>query len=1301
MALITIPKARFPLFNGPFDAKLANYYVDGNVIKVETIAQYLARVITVYRMPGVMVTILTPKEGYTSLGTYPINTFKTIVSNFDIKYYTFVDGVENINFEEVDFGFTYVAFASDDIGTDFSLTPVEGLNYIAILQSNVKIPIPIAADFDGLWFTIGYTLPPATTTTLGGIIVGAGLHVTETGLLSTDADLYLGTWNAATNTPTIADGVGIFGQWYWVTVGGIWNGITFEAGDVVVYNGTIWERVPRGGSITDSYVTGASFNTGTRVLSLTRNNSLSTLTAILGITSGLGMEFDPEQAVTLGLPSTIDSTTENALTAHSHTHKIGLIDVGNIIVGNDYGALINYKAATDVRNLTSSSAWTVMNGDDWLELFDYVDVFPYSNVRTNLNQLNFNIRFGGVRYGENREVPSATDGTFGEIFSNGNFLSLDYFTTAVPIFQEFVKRVIFSTSYTGVDVSYTGYTTSTTVETGFSIRLVRDASPAELLDLEDGDLADPYIANNGNIHNAVKIGNKIYLAQNLNETKYRNGDYIHGYDGGTYTPILASNWKNLAIGGMCYYDDNEDYGGGSTTISNTLIDIQNQINNIPAQIQPDWNQTNNLLLDYIKNKPSAAVTAGSSKISLGGTPSTAALTAFSIDVNEANLTLNNIGGTLGISKGGTGLTALGTALQLIRVNAGATALEYFTPNYLTDAPANGSLYGRKDNAWTLITDSSYTHPTQTAIDTTLLTGANVISRIIVNTLGHTTSVETRALNLGNLGYTGATDADKYGSWIFRALDTAGNTIGTSNSITSGAVAAIKAGNSNITLTSSGGVITISSTDTNTTYSNGTGLSLSGTTFNHSNSVVASTASEGGVSRLLAFGSTFNIPSVSYDAQGHITGKGSITLTMPANPASTTYSLDGSSSVANSVYLELISSAPSTDFVNFVGTGYTTVSWDEGTQKITINSTDRDTNLSPSYGASSVQLNSSTGTSATINSANGSTAGVLTAADWTLLHSLSTTGYNYWNVGVAGTYNQVNDGDSVNFTSSGMTTIGRNDVGGITTISISTTDAPDLTYIYGRVLGSWIAMNGAVSALLANNLTANRAIYSNASGKIVASSNVTDTELEYLDGVTSAIQTQLNGKAALNGSTSQYFQASQIDYPGTNHWITKGTSGGLFEIMYFTSPSTYSTKLSLDTSGNITANALLLPGSCNVNSSGGFVRLVNGASSLSIDSSGNGIFNGTVTASNFNLVSDKRFKENIAPINTEKKNIEFVEFNMVNSEEKRYGVIAQQVEEVAPELVRTNEDGMKSVAYIDLLIMKIAELEARLKKLENA
>ena len=52
--------------------------------------------------------------------------------------------------------------------------------------------------------------------------------------------------------------------------------------------------------------------------------------------------------------------------------------------------------------------------------------------------------------------------------------------------------------------------------------------------------------------------------------------------------------------------------------------------------------------------------------------------------------------------------------------------------------------------------------------------------------------------------------------------------------------------------------------------------------------------------------------------------------------------------------------------------------------------------------------------------------------------------------------------------------------------------------------------GGASTITADNLTASRALVSNSSGK-VAVSNITSTELGYLDGVTSNVQTQLNKK----------------------------------------------------------------------------------------------------------------------------------------------------------------------------------------------
>jgi hypothetical protein len=50
-----------------------------------------------------------------------------------------------------DSAYVYIAYASDDSGTDFTLTFDSKLNYIAILSTDTEIPSPIVDDFAGLW----------------------------------------------------------------------------------------------------------------------------------------------------------------------------------------------------------------------------------------------------------------------------------------------------------------------------------------------------------------------------------------------------------------------------------------------------------------------------------------------------------------------------------------------------------------------------------------------------------------------------------------------------------------------------------------------------------------------------------------------------------------------------------------------------------------------------------------------------------------------------------------------------------------------------------------------------------------------------------------------------------------------------------------------------------------------------------------------------------------------------------------------------------------------------------------------
>ena len=75
---------------------------------------------------------------------------------------------------------------------------------------------------------------------------------------------YQGTWNASTNTPTLASGVGTQGYYYVVSTAGSTNldGITsWAVGDWAIYNGTAWQKIDN----TDA-VTSVNGFTGTVVL---------------------------------------------------------------------------------------------------------------------------------------------------------------------------------------------------------------------------------------------------------------------------------------------------------------------------------------------------------------------------------------------------------------------------------------------------------------------------------------------------------------------------------------------------------------------------------------------------------------------------------------------------------------------------------------------------------------------------------------------------------------------------------------------------------------------------------------------------------------------------------------------------------------------------------------------------------------------------------------------------------------------------------------------------------------------------
>lgn len=68
---------------------------------------------------------------------------------------------------------------------------------------------------------------------------------------------YKGTWNADTNTPTLANGTGDTGDFYVVSVAGTSLGQTFNVNDRVIYDGSLWQKLSGGEVMSVNNKTGA------------------------------------------------------------------------------------------------------------------------------------------------------------------------------------------------------------------------------------------------------------------------------------------------------------------------------------------------------------------------------------------------------------------------------------------------------------------------------------------------------------------------------------------------------------------------------------------------------------------------------------------------------------------------------------------------------------------------------------------------------------------------------------------------------------------------------------------------------------------------------------------------------------------------------------------------------------------------------------------------------------------------------------------------------------------------------------
>lgn len=139
------------------------------------------------------------------------------------------------------------------------------LDALAALQTEIDNLIPSQTGNAGKFLS-------TNGTSLSWVVGGGGLS-------------YQGTWNAATNTPTLASGTGTNGYYYIVAVSGSTNldGITnWVAGDWLLFNGTSWQKIDQ---------------------SWAQSGANSDITSMSGITGGIStvdyVGFDTTYATTL------------------------------------------------------------------------------------------------------------------------------------------------------------------------------------------------------------------------------------------------------------------------------------------------------------------------------------------------------------------------------------------------------------------------------------------------------------------------------------------------------------------------------------------------------------------------------------------------------------------------------------------------------------------------------------------------------------------------------------------------------------------------------------------------------------------------------------------------------------------------------------------------------------------------------------------------------------------------------------------------------------------------------------------
>lgn len=172
---------------------------------------------------------------------------------------------------------------------------------------------------------------------------------------------YLGTWNAATNTPTLTNGVGDVGDLYICNVAGTVNfgagPIIFAVGDWVIYGSGTWQK-SAGASGT---VTSVAVSRSGDALSITGSPITTSGTINIGF-AGNGSQYIKGDGTLATFPTIIGETTRLITEVYNETGAT--LSKGTIVyINGGHGNLPTVTKAIATSDATSAQTYGVVQSD--------------------------------------------------------------------------------------------------------------------------------------------------------------------------------------------------------------------------------------------------------------------------------------------------------------------------------------------------------------------------------------------------------------------------------------------------------------------------------------------------------------------------------------------------------------------------------------------------------------------------------------------------------------------------------------------------------------------------------------------------------------------------------------------------------------------------------------------------------------------------------------------------------------------------------------------------------------------------